>query len=99
MPDTPSPVLSNIHIFSGETLGTSPVPVIATKFLSGTVHAARVEALWTKGRLQGLAFYLNREYTNITSSISETQAQEVVLKKVFFNDKLQDCSERSGVSF
>lgn len=95
-PDTPSPVLSNIHIFSGETLSSSPVPVIATKFLSGAVHAARVEALWTKGRLQGLAFYLNREYTNITSSISETQAQEVVLKKVFFNDKLQDVLSALG---
>ncbi|KAI6651559.1 hypothetical protein LOD99_5167 [Oopsacas minuta] len=93
---SPSPVVSNISIFSGDNLNTSPVPVIPTKFLSGAVHAARVEALWTKERLQGLAFYLDREYTNITSSISETQAQEVVLKKVLFNDKLQDVLSALG---
>ena len=88
--DTPGPVASNILIFSGESLSSSPVPLIPIQSLSGAIHAERIEALWTKGRLQGLAFHLTREYSNITSSISETLAQEVVTKRVLFNDKLQD---------
>ena len=95
-PDTPSPVVSNISIFCGESLGLSPVPLIPIRSMSGAVHASRVEAIWTKDRLQGLAFHLNREYTNITASISETQTQELVVKKVFFNDKLQDVLSALG---